>query len=188
MPHFEELSRVVADLAKRLVRAEDATVIARDENSASSPVQGVFFEAGRPYSNVRSVRQLLSTLSGDVYWLDNHLDLEVLDIVASSAASGQHTSFRLLREGRLEDRLLREAKHLRQELGEMGIDFDIRCIPADVNKVHDRWIVARQGVWKLPPASALSKAGELSPSSNPVAVRALIVRLYAEANSIFGAR
>jgi hypothetical protein len=179
------VAQAVAELARRLVEIE-ATVVQLSSERDRPRRGGVFLQAGRPYTNIRHVRQLVASVSGDIFWVDRHLGIEVLDVIAEAAVSGRHRSFTLIREGRPEERLTREAVRLRHELAENHIDLDLLYVPADVSDIHDRWIVADEGAWTLPPASAMRRAGELHPSSDSAAARDLAVRLASQAESVFG--
>jgi hypothetical protein len=180
-----EVARMVAHLARRLLAVEESAAVGEERPPPDLP-DGVFLQASRPYSNARHVRELLKRLSGEIYWLDRHLDLPALDIVADAASPGRHRGFVLIREGRPEDRLIRAASTLRQELAGREIDFDLLYVSPRDGRFHDRWLLATEGAWTLPPASALGRAGELKVSADAARVAELISELSTAAQSIFG--
>lgn len=180
-----QVAQMVLDLARRLLAVEESTALANGPSQPDLP-EGVFLQGARPYTNARHVRDLLKRLSGEVYWLDRHLDIPALDIVADAATAGRHRAFLLIREGRPEDRLVRAAARLREELAGKQIDFDLLCVSARDSRVHDRWVMASEGVWTLPPASALGRAGELKVSVDPARSAEMISELAAGGESVFG--
>lgn len=183
---WHPLAQRITQLARRLleIRSSTAEIEAAEEEQPRR--EGVLLQARRPYTNFRHIRQLIAVLSGEVYWVDRHIELAVLDIVASASTSGRHISITLIREGRPEERIVREAGRLRQELADKEIDFDLICVPANLWDAHDRWIVSPEGVWTLPPAGALTKVGELTPSSDPDGVRSVVKVLLKKGDSVFG--
>ena len=185
MEQPESLARAVVGLARRLLSIDD---IVRDP-SGHAPAdlpEGVFLQANRPYTNTRLVRDLIAQLSGDIYWLDRHLELRALDIVGSSVVEGRHKSITLIREGKPEERLVRQASSLREELGAKQVEFDFLFVSARDSRIHDRWLLGSEGAWTLPPASALGRAGELKVSADPARAAVLVAELTAVASSVFG--
>lgn len=177
------LASAVPELARRLLRlkqqAEGPAVLAEE----NPPPAGALLHASRPFTNSRQLRGLLLSSTGAVIWLDRHLDLAALDMVSLVANPDSHTSFILIREGRPQERLIREAKRLREELFATNIDFDLRSVAADEWDAHDRWLLSDSAVWCLPPANALNKTGEMRLSTDPDGVRQVVGELLKRSTS-----
>jgi hypothetical protein len=184
--NLQGTEEIVWGRAKKLVRLRASVEEASEAESGMLYRPERVLEVGRPYSNSQALRNLLRSISGNVHWIERHAAIPLLDVVGESAVSGQHASFVIVREGLPDERLTRAATNLRRELAASQIDFDLVWLSPPEFPVHGPWVLAGEGVWSVPPTGALSRADEITQSSDPARVRDIVIPLAAQGRSIFG--
>jgi len=120
------------------------------------PIKQYYISPTTPFSNVYNMRKALRSCSGNIYWIDKHFRKEGLEIVLDGLAYEGVRSLTIISgtdnatESAKKDYLL-----LRQELSERSVSLAWQIITDTTFKWHDRWIVADNCCYNVPPVFAI---------------------------------
>jgi hypothetical protein len=125
-------------------------------------------EPERPYSNVLALREILRASDGYIWWAEVHMDRKVLEPLSYEADGSRIDAIRLL-SGQTEATadLLSDLKRFCAEMRHRSITVEWRVLDKRDVDWHDRFIVAKNQVWNVPPTNTLFKGdySELSRTS-----------------------
>ncbi len=112
-----------------------------------------------PFMNVARLRRILRSLSGIVWWADRHFGVRALEEIAEEVQPDRVSEIRILSgaaQNVVTSRSLKDFERFRDEMGHKGVvaEWRVDSAPADW---HDRWLVANEGAWNMPPVNTLFK-------------------------------
>lgn len=116
-----------------------------------------------PYTNVRWLRQILRACSGSLMWFDKHFERQAFEPLSEVAdAKLLHETTILSSDEHCTSAALTDFQRLKAELANRGVRLRwfLRA-KADLRREHDRWIVADNLAYNIPPVRSLFK-GQLS--------------------------
>ncbi|MHC1720131.1 MAG: hypothetical protein AB9844_05510 [Clostridiaceae bacterium] len=121
--------------------------INRDE-----PLKQYYVTPSTPFSNIYNVRKIIKACRGDIYWVDKHFRKEGLEIVHDGLTFNGITSVTIVSGT---ENITQSAKSdfiaLKAELNERGVKLCWQVITDKSFKWHDRWIVADNLCYNIPP-------------------------------------
>ena len=120
------------------------------------PISQYYILPDTPYSNVYNMRKIIRACKGDVYWIDKHFRKEGFEILIDGLASEGVKSVTIISGT---DNMSLSAKteyfNLRMELSKRQIMLNWRIISNNLFKWHDRWLVADNQCYNIPPVLAI---------------------------------
>ncbi|WP_156131767.1 hypothetical protein [Amycolatopsis methanolica] len=132
--------------------APDADVAAAGEEASRS----VMISPRTPFSNVVRLRRIIRLLAGVVTWADPHFGTRALEELATEVDSTKVTEIRIISGNAtnvLTEKSFKDFKRFRDEMTLKGITSAWRV--DHKRDWHDRWLVARDGAWNVPPVNNL---------------------------------
>jgi hypothetical protein len=127
-----------------------------------------------PYRNRRLMADLVRSATGRLWWFDSHFTRQALQFIYDEADFSNLTELRILSCGRSETSgaALDEYRRFHAELGKRGVMVEWRTLldREDFTDKHDRWVMAGDKLWNVPPFTAVmqDKFGSLLPDPNAV--------------------
>lgn len=173
--HFELVSKktTLDDLGPLLATLNAFSIVRYDKRNGSftvvhepstSPSPPQFFVSPvTPYSNINNLRKIIRASEGHLYWIDKHFRKEGFEPLVD-AADGQKLTAVTIISG--EDNLSASARadysRAAQELAVRGITLEWRTCTqqAFLTTWHDRWIVANNHTYNIPPVLAIIRGQE----------------------------
>lgn len=120
------------------------------------PIKQYFVNPTTPFSNIYNMRKVLRACRGDVYWIDKHFRKEGLEIILDGMASEGVRSYTII-SGK--ENVTQSAKAdyemLKVELVNRSIVLNWRILDDSSFKWHDRWIVADDLCYNIPPVLSI---------------------------------
>jgi hypothetical protein len=115
-----------------------------------------------PYTNVRWLRQILRACRGSIMWFDKHFERQALEPLSEVIDANLVGDVTILSSNDHVPPAVTDFKRLQQELANKGVRLRWFFKPkADLRHEHDRWIVADNVAYNVPPVRSLFK-GQLS--------------------------
>jgi len=124
--------------------------------SAEEPICQYYISPSTPFSNIYNVRKALRSCAGDIYWIDKHFRKEGLEMALDGLAYEGVKSLTIISgSDNATESAKRDYNLLQQELSERQILLTWRIITDTTFKWHDRWIVADNYSYNVPPVLAI---------------------------------
>jgi hypothetical protein len=112
-----------------------------------------------PWMNVVRLRRIIRGLSGTVWWADRHFGARALEELAEELDPERVSAVRIISgsaENVVTSRSLRDFHRFRDEMAQRGVTASWR-VDGRAGDWHDRWLVASEGAWNMPPVNTLFK-------------------------------
>ena len=120
------------------------------------PISQHFICPDTPYSNINNMRRVIRSCSGDIFWIDKHFRKEGFEMLVDGLPCQGVKSVTII-SGK--DNLTESAKtdyiNLQTELVQRQIALNWRTIDNNSFKWHDRWLVADNQCYNIPPVLAI---------------------------------
>lgn len=109
-----------------------------------------------PFSNLLNLRKVLRGCKGDIYWVDKHFRKEGLEIIPDGIVHKGLSSITIISgKDNFTQSAYNDYRLLHTELAERNIALSWRIIDSRDFKWHDRWIVADNCCYNIPPVLAI---------------------------------
>ena len=119
-------------------------------------IQQYYINPNTPFSNIYNLRKVIRACCGSVFWIDKHFRKEGLEILLDGLPFKGITSVTII-SGR--DNVAQSAKSdyvaLKSELATRSISLNWRVIADNGFKWHDRWLLADNQCYNIPPVLAV---------------------------------
>lgn len=112
-----------------------------------------------PWMNVVRLRRIIRGLSGTVWWADRHFGARALEELAEELDPERVSAVRIISgsaENVVTSRSLRDFQRFRDEMSQRGVTASWR-VDGQAGDWHDRWLVASEGAWNMPPVNTFFK-------------------------------
>ncbi|OGS23459.1 MAG: hypothetical protein A2297_00020 [Elusimicrobia bacterium RIFOXYB2_FULL_48_7] len=165
---FINIRRLVSsnkNMLDRLNQIEDK-VQSQDEKIRTifevihAPSNSRMLSPGKPFSNKKAIRDIISTCDKYIYWADKYYSKAGLDWLAESLNPDRVKSVRILMSSeKLDNTFTALYRDLRKELENDGVKFEIRTITdSRLNaSIHDRWIVTKNFCYNMPSTDTIAR-------------------------------
>lgn len=124
----------------------------RKVGSFTEPIAQYYITPDTPFSNIYNMRKAIRSCKGDIYWIDKHFRKEGFELLIDGLSYEGVKSITIISGS---DNLTQSAKtdyvNLKSELYQRGILLTWRCINSNTFKLHDRWLVADNQCYNIPP-------------------------------------
>lgn len=121
-----------------------------------APIQQYYINPNTPFSNIYNLRKVIRSCCGSVFWIDKHFRKEGLEILLDGLPFEGITSVTIISGC---DNVTQSAKSdyvaLRSELAARSISLSWRVITDNGFKWHDRWLLADNQCYNIPPVLAV---------------------------------
>lgn len=121
-----------------------------------TPIQQYYINPNTPFSNIYNLRKVIRACHGSVFWIDKHFRKEGLEILLDGLPFEGITSVTIISGC---DNVTQSAKSdyvaLRRELATRSISLSWRVIVDNGFKWHDRWLLADNQCYNIPPVLAV---------------------------------
>jgi len=123
-----------------------------------------------PFSNHQHIKDLLTGLSGSVYWMDKHFRKEALAWIVESMDGTRTPNITIISGPDNIDRSAQDDfKKAQKELSYRGATLDWKVIPkTHAHRLHDRWIWDDAQSFNVPPVASMMahQIAEINPTTN----------------------
>ena len=127
--------------------------------SSSPPTVTAPISPATPYRNKRLLAEIVGGAKEHLYWFDAHFVRQGLDFIYQEASLDLLKSIQILSCGRSELSVatLDDYRRIRVELQLRGVALEWRTLldRADFTDKHDRWLLADDDTWNIPPFTAI---------------------------------
>lgn len=121
-----------------------------------TPIQQYYINPNTPFSNIYNLRKVIRACHGSIFWIDKHFRKEGLEILLDGLPFEGITSVTIISGS---DNVTQSAKSdyaaLRSELSARSISLSWRVIADKGFKWHDRWLLADNQCYNIPPVLAV---------------------------------
>lgn len=122
--------------------------------SQSNLVQNI--TPSTPFSNLLNLRKVLRRCKGKIYWIDKHFRKEGLEVIPDGIGHDGLGSITIISgKDNLTQSAYSDYQLLKAELVERNITLEWFIIDSKDFKWHDRWIIADNCCYNIPPVLAI---------------------------------
>ncbi len=117
------------------------------------PLNTKLLSPGKPFSNKKAVRDVISSCKKYIYWVDKYFSRAGLDWLLESLNTNKVKSIKILMTSeKMNEKFISSYKDLKAELKSSGVKCELRVIidnklNADI---HDRWIISENLCYNMP--------------------------------------
>lgn len=115
---------------------------------------------GKPFSNKKAVRKVISSCEKYIYWVDKYFSHVGLDWLSESLNISKVKNVKILMlSEKLNDRFKSLYKDLKEELKNDNVKFELRVITDRKLKadIHDRWIISENLCYNMPSTDTIAR-------------------------------
>ena len=146
---LNKYSVVVYDKKNKLFSVKDVAC-------GEAPIHQYYIDPSTPFSNVYNLRKVIRACRGSIFWIDKHFRKEGLEILLDGLPFEGVSSITIISGS---DNVTQSAKSdyaaLRNELSARLISLSWRVITDHGFKWHDRWLLADNLCYNIPPVLAI---------------------------------
>lgn len=121
-----------------------------------TPIHQYYIDPSTPFSNVYNLRKVIRACRGSIFWIDKHFRKEGLEILLDGLPFEGVSSVTIISGS---DNVTQSAKSdyvaLKSELSNRSIQLSWRVITDNGFKWHDRWLLADNQCYNIPPVLAI---------------------------------
>ena len=116
------------------------------------PVDTKLLSPGKPFSNKKAIRDVISSCEKYIYWIDKYFSKAGLDWLSESLnISGVKNIKILMSSEKADEKFISLYKDLKKELKGDGVKCELRVIPDNLKaNIHDRWIISENLCYNMP--------------------------------------
>ncbi len=125
-----------------------------------SPLDVKLLSPGKPFSNKKAIRDVISSCEKHIYWVDKYFSRAGLDWLSESLNISKVKDIRILMSSeKVDKKLLSLYKDLKKELKSDGIKCELRVISDNrLNAdIHDRWIISENLCYNIPSTDTIAR-------------------------------
>ncbi|MFA5032111.1 MAG: ORF6N domain-containing protein [bacterium] len=107
----------------------------------------------KPFSNKKTVRDIINSCEKYIYWVDKYFSRAGLDWLSDSLNTGKVKNIKILMSPeKVNDKFKSLYKDLKEELINNGVKCELRVIVDNKLKadIHDRWIISENLCYNMP--------------------------------------
>ena len=165
---FVNIRRLVSTnkiILNRLVQLEDK-VQSHDKKIRTifevihRPSDTRLLSPGKPFSNKKAVRDVISSCEKYIYWVDKYFSRAGLDWLSESLNASKVKNIKILMSSeKLNEKFISLYKDLREELKNDGVECELRVIIDNKLKtnIHDRWIISENLCYNMPSTDTVAR-------------------------------
>ena len=121
-----------------------------------TPIQQYFIDPSTPFSNIYNLRKVIRACRGSIFWIDKHFRKEGLEILLDGLPFEGVLSVTIISgSGNVTQSAKSDYIALRSELSTRSIPLSWRVITDSGFKWHDRWLLADNQCYNIPPVLAV---------------------------------
>jgi hypothetical protein len=130
-----------------------------------------YLDPSRPFTNELALRRVIRGLEGTVFWYEQHMSRNALELLAEEVDLTRVKAIQLLSgPANVNDKARRQLDRFQAEMQAQGIESDWRVLSEDsARDLHARVIFDEAHMWELPPLNSLLKGtvDSIRPSHMP---------------------
>jgi hypothetical protein len=128
----------------------------KEPTQSTYNVEQFYINPSTPFSNVYNIRKAIRSCRGSIYWIDKHFRKEGLEMIIDGLAYEGVNQVNIISSS---ENVTQSAKsdfeRIKEELESHSIIINWRIIDNTSFKWHDRWIVADNICYNVPPVLAI---------------------------------
>ncbi len=128
----------------------------KEISQEEAPIQQYYINPSTPFSNVYNLRKIVRACRGSIFWIDKHFRKEGLEILLDGLPFEGVSSVTIISGS---ENVTQSAKAdytaLKRELFTRSIQLSWRVIADKEFKWHDRWLLADNQCYNIPPVLAI---------------------------------
>lgn len=124
------------------------------------PFDAKLLYPGKPYSNKKTVRDIINSCEEYIYWIDKYFSKAGLDWLSESLNSGKVKNIKILMSPeKADEKFISLYRDLRKELKSDGVECEFRIIVDNKLKsdIHDRWIISSNLCYNMPSTDTIAR-------------------------------
>lgn len=124
------------------------------------PLDVKLLSPGKPFSNKKAVRDIISSCEKYIYWVDKYFSKVGLDWLSESLNTGKVKDIRILMSlEKVDKKFISLYKDLKKELKNNGVKCELRVISDNkLNaSIHDRWIISEDLCYNMPSTDTIAR-------------------------------
>jgi len=125
-----------------------------------SPTSTKLISPGKPFSNKKAIRDIISSCENYIYWVDKYFSRVGLDWLSESLNTDGVKKVRILMSSkRVDEKLTTLYKDFKKEMRGEGVKIEIRGISNNkLNAdIHDRWIISKDICYNMPSTDTVAR-------------------------------
>ncbi len=114
----------------------------------------------KPFSNKKTIRDIISSCEKHIYWIDKYFSKSGLDWISDSLNTSKVKELKILMSlDKADNRFLSLYKDLKEELKRDSVRCELRVISDNKLKadIHDRWIISDNLCYNLPSTDTIAR-------------------------------
>ena len=124
------------------------------------PIDVKLLSPEKPFSNKKTIRDIISSCERHIYWVDKYFSRAGLDWLVESLNTGKVKDIRILMSAeKVDKKFLSLYKDLKEELKNGGVKCELRVISDNkLNAdIHDRWIISKNLCYNMPSTDTIAR-------------------------------
>lgn len=166
--HILEREVIQKDVVKLLIYLNKFNIVSYDKKNRKFKINDVYIgkttnllkqyyvNPTTPFSNIYSMRKIIRSCKGEIYWIDKHFRKEAFEILLDGLPPSDIASVHIISS---DENLTVSAKNdflnLKKELTSRNVKLLWSIIDDCTFKWHDRWIVSDNLSYNIPPVLAI---------------------------------
>ncbi|PIV64036.1 MAG: hypothetical protein COS11_04280, partial [bacterium (Candidatus Ratteibacteria) CG01_land_8_20_14_3_00_40_19] len=116
------------------------------------PVDTKLLSPGKPFSNKKAIRDVISSCEKYIYWIDKYFSKAGLDWLSESLNISKVKSIKILMSSeKVDEKFISLYRDLKKELKSDGVKCELRVILDNLKAdIHDRWIISKNLCYNMP--------------------------------------
>lgn len=120
------------------------------------PIKQYYITPSTPFSNIYNMRKVIRACNGDIYWIDKHFRKEGLELILDGLAPTGVLSVTIISSTcNITQSARADYYALKEELKNRDIILTWAVIVDNTFEWHDRWIVAGNCCYNIPPVLSI---------------------------------
>jgi len=115
---------------------------------------------GKPFSNRKTIRDIINSCEKYIYWVDKYFSRAGLDWLSESLNANKVKNIRILMSLKnVNEKFMSLYNDLKKELGIKGVKIELRGLTGTkLNAdIHDRWIVSKNLCYNMPSTDTVAR-------------------------------
>ncbi|HAM38323.1 MAG: hypothetical protein A2474_08305 [Elusimicrobia bacterium RIFOXYC2_FULL_34_12] len=115
---------------------------------------------GKPFSNRKTVRDIINSCKKYIYWIDKYFSRAGLDLLSESLDVTKVKNIKILMASeKIDEKFISFYKDLKEEIKNDGVKIELRVIIDNKLKtiIHDRWIISKNLYYNIPSTDTIAR-------------------------------
>ncbi|OGS21811.1 MAG: hypothetical protein A3J83_07075 [Elusimicrobia bacterium RIFOXYA2_FULL_40_6] len=124
------------------------------------PLVTKLLSPGKPYSNKKTIRDIINSCTKYIYWVDKYFSKVGLDWLSESLNSGAVKNVKILMSlEKVDDKFISMYHDLRNEFESNSVKIELRAIIDNkLNAcIHDRWVISKGECYNMPSTDTVAR-------------------------------